>query len=146
MAVSPHQARAERGVFALLLLVEVDPPHRGHDGQGGHRDADHGAGVLCLLGAADDRIRRRQNGFTQHDQSEQPIALGDVHGMPGSRRHPLGEQGDRHVGKRDRDEQTEAHMLGCAHAPPHPGGLHGGDTRRVPQAGGAHGGVADGCS
>ena len=146
VAVAPDEGELARQAQALLgRVLEVPPP----DGE----DEEHGAGDDRHQPCRDavrqartvQRHRHRGDALPQHDQREQPVALGDVPGVPrrATVRGPLGVGGHEHLADAQDVEDPQRRRL-RQEQPHHPADLQDADAGRVAQGGRPRCGVTGG--
>ena len=85
--------------------VEVDPPHREHDQQAADDDGDEVADGASASSATCTPTVADEHRLAEHDDREEPVALGDVAAGATASGRPLGP--DRH-GQLGGDQDDEA--------------------------------------
>ena len=120
---------------------EVDPPHPERERRPGEAEDDDVERPAGALGA-DQRVdgdRRAEQALPQRDDHQQPVALGDVVGVPG--RAALAGLGEHRPGELDEQQDGDPHERdghrGLGHGEDHPPGLGHEQGPHVLHAGGA---------
>ena len=87
------------------------------------------------------RDRHRQDRLAQHDDEEQPVALGDVVRVPRRGAGQLGEERHAEVGRHEDDEQPDREVATGHEERDDPAGLHDQEANHVAHRRGATFGV-----